>query len=95
MILSFKHKGLEKLWMFDDGKLLPRDVLLKIRQMLYILDTLKKFPDDLLVYPNWRLHELKGNRKGIRSIWVKNNWRITFKIKNEIDIYDIDFEDYH
>ncbi|MCK5700085.1 MAG: type II toxin-antitoxin system RelE/ParE family toxin, partial [Cyclobacteriaceae bacterium] len=42
----------------------------------------------------FRLHELKGERLGVWSVTVKNNWRITFQFKNG-DAYDVKLEDYH
>jgi len=30
-------------------------------------------------FPGYRLHELDGNRKGIWSVTVQANWRITFR----------------
>ncbi len=50
-------------------------------------------PDDLDL-PGFRLHELKGNRKGILSITVQANWRVTFRFINT-DIEIVNYEDYH
>ncbi len=44
--------------------------------------------------PGWRLHPLKGARRGHFAVTVSGNWRITFLIKNNI-ISDLNFEDYH
>ncbi|MDQ3687321.1 MAG: type II toxin-antitoxin system RelE/ParE family toxin, partial [Acidobacteriota bacterium] len=44
--------------------------------------------------PGYRLHELKGDRKGTWSLTVSGNWRITFTF-SEGDAYDVDLEDYH
>lgn len=44
--------------------------------------------------PGWGLHELKGRRKGISSVAVRANWKITFRFENG-DIYDVNLEDYH
>jgi len=40
------------------------------------------------------LHPLKGNRKGIRAVTVRANWRVTFRFEGG-DAYDVDLEDYH
>ena len=44
--------------------------------------------------PGFRLHQLKGNRKGFGAIDVSKNWRILFKFK-EGNVYVVDYEDYH
>lgn len=39
---------------------------------------------------------LTGNRKGTWSLFITKNGRMTFRIdKDEIEIIDLDFEDYH
>ena len=44
--------------------------------------------------PGNRLHELKGDRKGTRSVAVSGNWRLTFAFRDR-DACDVDLEDYH
>jgi proteic killer suppression protein len=35
-------------------------------------------------------------RKGTWSLFVTKNWRLTFRIdRSEIEIIDLDYEDYH
>ena len=37
-----------------------------------------------------------GDRRGTWSLTVSANWRITFRVdRNEMEIIDLDFEDYH
>ena len=45
-------------------------------------------------FPKYRLHMLKGDRKGYWSVTVKNNWRIIFRFERE-DVYDVELIDYH
>jgi MoaA/NifB/PqqE/SkfB family radical SAM enzyme len=55
--------------------------------------SLALLPEDMNVI-GFRFHELKGAKKGIYSVGVSGNWRITFKF----DVngpFDIDLEDYH
>jgi toxin HigB-1 len=47
-----------------------------------------------LLFPGWKLHPLKGGRRGEWSVWVSGNYRITFRVDGE-NVTDIDFEDYH
>ena len=42
----------------------------------------------------YRLHPLKGDRAGIWSVTVSQNWRITFRFEDGT-AFDVDFEDYH
>lgn len=44
--------------------------------------------------PGWKLHQLKGLRKGTWVVSVSGNWRITFRFEGG-DAYDVDLEDYH
>jgi proteic killer suppression protein len=44
--------------------------------------------------PGYRLHPLKGNRKGVWSITVSGNWPITFEFR-EGNAYIVNYEDYH
>jgi proteic killer suppression protein len=39
---------------------------------------------------------LKGGRKGVWSLHVTRNWRLTFRIDAaEGEVFDVDLEDYH
>ncbi len=49
---------------------------------------------ELETIPGWRLHPLKGNRKGAWSLSVTRNFRLTFRIVGSA-ISDINLEDYH
>ena len=59
---------------------------------LAALDTAQKIEDMRL--PGYRLHPLKGSRKGCWSITVNGNWRLTFKFIDG-NAYILDYEDYH
>lgn len=44
----------------------------------------------------WKVHILTGDRKGIWSLSVTRNRRLTFRIDTEErEICDLNFEDYH
>jgi toxin HigB-1 len=60
-----------------------------------ILDRLdiSKSPYDMNFY-NSKLHPLKGDRKGEWAVTVRDNWRITFKFKEQ-DVIEVNYEDYH
>jgi proteic killer suppression protein len=44
--------------------------------------------------PGFRLHPLKGTRKGQWAISVSGNWRITFEFRDG-NVYVVNYEDYH
>jgi len=58
--------------------------------LLYIL--LNKLKT--LISQGYRLHQLKGSLKGLWSITVTANWRITFEFTDG-NIYIVNYEDYH
>ena len=79
MIKSFKHKGLEQYFTRDIKKALDAKDLSKINRILDLLDTAVVVKD--MDIPGWNLHELAGNRKGIWSVAVRKNWKITFRFE--------------
>ena len=44
--------------------------------------------------PGFRLHPLKGDRKGLWAIDVSRNWRIVFSFE-ESNVFVVDYKDYH
>ena len=79
MIKSFKHKGLQDF--YEKGNLsgIQAQHKQKIKMQLVALDTATIIDD--LDLPGFRLHPLKGAMKGLWSIEVNKNWRITFEFK--------------
>ncbi len=49
---------------------------------------------DLGQFPGFKLHPLKGERKGEWAVGITGSWRITFRFVSE-DVVDVDLEDYH
>lgn len=92
MIKSFKHKGLERF--YNSGSTAGIQVKHKnrLRLILANLDQAES-PDDMDL-PGLKLHELKGSRKGIFSVRVNGNWRVTFRFKGR-DAETVNYEDYH
>ena len=75
---SFVHKGLKQLYLEDRTRGLPPDTVDKLRKMLAYLDEMED-PEELRSLPAWKAHTLAGNRKGIWSLHVTRNWRLTFQ----------------
>ncbi len=59
---------------------------------LAALDTAQSIDD--MDIPGYRLHQLTGDRRGIWSITVNANWRLTFEFE-EGNVYILNYEDYH
>ena len=92
MIKSFKHKGLKKFYESGSKKGIQAQHSSKLRMQLAALDSALVIED--IDIPGYRLHELKGSRKGIWSISVSGNWRITFEFTDG-NVYIVNYEDYH
>lgn len=67
----------------------------KLRKMLAFLDSMED-PQELRALTSWKAHMLTGGRKGVLSLSVTRNYRLTFRIETvEREIYDVNLEDYH
>jgi proteic killer suppression protein len=44
--------------------------------------------------PNYRLHSMKGDRKGHWAVWVFGNWRLVFAFEGQ-DAVNVELVDYH
>lgn len=92
---SFRHKGLKRLYLEDDPRGLPAGAVDKVRKMLAFLQDIRS-SEELWLVPGWKPHRLTGDRKGVWSLRVTRNWRITFVVDPvEGEIRDLDYEDYH
>jgi len=95
IIRNVRHKGLKRFIETDDGAGLPAAVVEKIRTILAFLQAMAA-EEELRSLPMWKPHQLTGSRKGTWALHATKNWRITFQIdREEIEIVDLDFEDYH
>ena len=89
------HKGLRRFIEDDDTSGLQAAVVPKLRRMVSFLQDMGD-TDELRTVPSWKAHQLTGGRKGTWSLFVTRNWRLTFRIDNEeIEIIDLNYEDYH
>jgi len=77
----------------DDPSGLPAHSIRKIKAILAALE----FADNvsqIATMPGWKLHPLRGGRKGEYSITVTANRRITFRLEGNT-VTEVNFEDYH
>jgi proteic killer suppression protein len=94
-IRTFAHKGLKRLYAEDNAKGVPPDSLDKVRKMLAFLDDMEDV-EELRALATWQVHTLTGDRKGVWSLGVTRNRRLTFRIDSvEREICDVNLEDYH
>lgn len=94
-IRNVLHKGLRRLIVEDDASGVPADAVPKLRRIVSFLQDIE-FEEELRTIPTWKAHQLTGSRRGTWSLFVTRNWRITFRIdRTEIEIIDLDYEDYH
>lgn len=88
-------KALRRFIEDDDSAGLPPAIVPKVRRIVSYLQDMAH-EDELRAIPSWKAHQLTGDRKGTWSLFVTRNWRMTFRIDQvEIEIIDLDYEDYH
>ena len=92
MIKSFRHKGLRRFFETGSTAGIQASHMKRLRIQLAALDTAEIIED--MDIPGFKLHSLKGDRKGLWSISVSGNWRITFDFKDG-NTYFVNYEDYH
>jgi proteic killer suppression protein len=92
MIVSFRHKGLERLYRTGSSRGINPEHVPKITRVLAILDVAVSAEE--LSIPSLKLHQLKGELKGFWSVWVNGNWRIIFRfVGSHVEL--VDYLDYH
>jgi proteic killer suppression protein len=92
VIRSFKHKGLKRFYETGRATGIRSEHQKRLRFQLAALDTAQTIED--MDIPGFRLHPLKGDRKGQWAITVNANWRLVFRFVDG-HAYDVQYEDYH
>lgn len=92
MILSFRHKGLERFFRTGSTAGIQAKHAKRLRLILAQLEQAATIADMNL--PGLALHSLKGERKGTWAVTVQANWRITFRFENG-NAEVVSYEDYH
>ena len=97
MIISFRHKGLEKFFRTGSkagiGAAQAQAQAQRLRLILGGLDRATN-ADDVMALHGLRAHQLIGKDKGFIPVWVNRNWRITFRFTGA-DVELVDYRDYH
>lgn len=92
MIRGFRHKGLRRFFESGSKSGIQAPHTERLRLILAQLNAAVR-PEDMAL-PGLVLHPLKGDRKGVWSVRVSGNWRITFVFAGS-DADAVDYEDYH
>jgi toxin HigB-1 len=92
VIVRFRHKGLEQLFSTGDTSGVSAKHARKLQQVLAFLNVSQE-PADMNL-PGFRLHPLKGERKGQWAVSVTGNLRIVFEFEGE-NATNVDLVDYH
>ena len=71
---------------------MPQHLTRRIRRILTELAAARSARD--MELPGYRLHPLRGDRRGQWSVRVSGNWRIVFRFV-EGEAVDVDLIDYH
>jgi proteic killer suppression protein len=94
-IRNFVHKGLKRFYEDDDPRGVPQESADKLRKMLVFLDEMEA-ASELRMLSSWKAHTLTGNRKGVGSLHVSANRRLTFRVDELKDVIsEVNLEDYH
>jgi len=93
MIVNFKCRHTEELWLQGKNKKLPTSIHRVALRKLWQIDNAEVLRD-LEAPPNNRLEALKRDRLGQYSIRINNQWRICFKWEN-MQANDVEIVDYH
>ena len=94
-IRNVRHKGLRRFIEDDDAGAIQPALVPKLRRILSFLQDMDR-EEELRAVPSWNAHRLAGDRRGVWSLSVTRDWRITFQVDpTEGEIFDLDYRDYH
>ncbi len=89
MIKSFAHKALENFFLTGSKVDIHPSHAKKLARQLSILNVATSVQD--MDMPGWRLRQ---RSTGHRSVWVKDNWRLTFCFEGE-DAEIVNYQEDH
>ena len=92
MIQNFAHQGLERFFLTGDLRGIQPKHSARLTLILTALDA-ADVPMDMNL-PGFQLQPLKGEEKGVWSVKVSGNWRVTFRFENG-NAYGVNYQDYH
>ncbi len=93
MIRSFADKETESLFRTGKSRRFPPDILrramLRLNQLEHAMSV-----DDMRFPPANRLESLRGDKDGLWSIRVNNQWRVCFRFVDG-EVFEVEIVDYH
>lgn len=92
MILSFKHRGLEKLFRTGSKAGVQPHHAKKLTAQLTALEIATQANE--MDIPGWVFHPLKHIDPQMWSVKVDGNFRLVFKFSDG-NAYEVDYADYH
>lgn len=92
MILSFRHKGLERFFVTGKTDGINSEHVKRLRLILLRLES-ARVPKDMNL-PGLKLHKLSGDLTGFYAVSVNGNWRVIFRFEKE-DVCEVNYIDYH
>ena len=92
MIVNFKCRHTEGVWLLGKNKKLPTSIHRIALRKVWQIDNAEVI-SALEVPPNNRLEALKCDRLGQYSIRINNQWRVCFKWEN-MQAMDVEIVDY-
>jgi proteic killer suppression protein len=92
MIRRFLHRGLRRLYAYDDGRGISAELIEKTARVLARLDVVTR-PQQLKL-PGFGLKQLEGELAGYWSIAVGGEWRIICRFDRE-NTTDVDLIEFH
>ena len=92
-IRSIRHGGLRRFFLRNDVSKLHATHVGRLKRILEALDEEDPLRGDLTA-PTYRLHPLKGDRRGQWSVRVDRVWWIVFRVEDG-SVFDVDLSDYH
>jgi proteic killer suppression protein len=93
MIRTFGDSETEKIWKGIRSAKLPNNIQNTARRKLRMINNAGTM-NDLRIPPANRLEKLKGELKGLHSIRINDQWRITFRWR-ESHAFEVKIVDYH
>ena len=92
MILSFACAETERVFRAELSRRFPPDIQRRARRKLLMLHAATELRH-LVVPPGNRLEALKGDRQGLHSVRVNDQWRICFRWRagNADDVAIVDY----
>jgi proteic killer suppression protein len=77
MIATFHDRESEKIWRGEFSRRLPTQIQAVARRKLRMLNSARTI-DDLRIPPGNQLERLAGDREGLWSIRINDQWRVCF-----------------